>query len=372
MQDVADIFVTAWDGAVFLPAPVCASADGSPGGEIWDGYIVREFPGIAAATAVGLDRFVAITGETVPCARVWVDDVQAGKLVAQHFLRRGYQNFMVLGAPSVVAFAAREEGFCRELRSAGYEPVRFVANSDAVDVVATFAHEADQIVHAILAQPKPLALACPDSAVGRRLVQACRDAGIRVPGEVAVATCDHDDLMALSCRPGLSGVIMPGNAVGYAAASLLHSLLKRDKTVDVGTIVTLPPERYEERGSTDVTAIGDPYLLKALDFMSRNAARSISVETIARHAGVHRRTLEGAFRRQMATTPHRELARLRLQQAHGLLTTTNTPVSKIARMCGYCHVSHFATHFRRQYGCSPLHFRAQLASRSGTQSANGQ
>jgi AraC-like DNA-binding protein len=55
--------------------------------------------------------------------------------------------------------------------------------------------------------------------------------------------------------------------------------------------------------------------------------------------------------------------RLRLERARQMLSDAHLfdlPVAEVAARCGFADPSHFARRFRRQFGHSPLQFRASV------------
>lgn len=69
------------------------------------------------------------------------------------------------------------------------------------------------------------------------------------------------------------------------------------------------------------------------------------------------------FRREMHTTPHKYLARLRLEASAALLHAGDErSVTEIAHMCGYQDPLYFSRMFKRMYGLSPREYAKQSAA----------
>jgi len=86
---------------------------------------------------------------------------------------------------------------------------------------------------------------------------------------------------------------------------------------------------------------------------------SASVDRIADHAGVTRRTLERAFQKNIGRGVNAEFQRRRLERARDLLIQGDLPVTRIAVMLGYSAPSQFGRAFRLAYGTSPSQYRRQ-------------
>lgn len=107
-------------------------------------------------------------------------------------------------------------------------------------------------------------------------------------------------------------------------------------------------------------AITDARLGRALDYMSANLARDMSLDEIAAEAGTSKFHFVRLFGERLGATPIRYLTGMRLDTAARLLVTTDLPVGQIASDCGYPDAAGFGNAFKRRYGHSPeAHRRAR-------------
>ncbi|HLL90245.1 MAG TPA: helix-turn-helix transcriptional regulator, partial [Tepidisphaeraceae bacterium] len=83
----------------------------------------------------------------------------------------------------------------------------------------------------------------------------------------------------------------------------------------------------------------------------------LSVQDVADHVGVGRRTLERRFSGLLGRSPGEEIPRWRLRHAQQLLTRTNEKISRIACRCGFSDAKAFRASFRAAYGCLPAAYR---------------
>jgi AraC family transcriptional regulator len=98
-------------------------------------------------------------------------------------------------------------------------------------------------------------------------------------------------------------------------------------------------------------------LLRVEAFMRENLALPLSLDALARQAGVSRFHLLRLYKQTYGETPLKQLTRLRMEEAKRLLRRGNQTVTAIAALCGYENSSHFATAFRRVVGVSPRSYR---------------
>jgi AraC family transcriptional regulator len=98
-------------------------------------------------------------------------------------------------------------------------------------------------------------------------------------------------------------------------------------------------------------------LEKALDRIEASIASGVSVEALARAAGMSPSRFAHAFRRATGTSPHRYLTARRIDLAKHLLERTSFPLAEIALETGFSSQAHFTLRFREQTGQTPLEFR---------------
>lgn len=101
----------------------------------------------------------------------------------------------------------------------------------------------------------------------------------------------------------------------------------------------------------------DARLRRALAFMRGNLATPVSLDAIARSAGLSRFHLVRLFKQAYGESPFRRLTRLRMEAAQRLLARSMAPVTEIAARCGYPDPAHFASAFRRLVCVSPSEYR---------------
>ena len=96
-----------------------------------------------------------------------------------------------------------------------------------------------------------------------------------------------------------------------------------------------------------------------LSLMQNNIDEPLSMQEIARYAGLSRRHIERLFTRHMDTTPSRYYLELRITRARQLLQQSNKSIADIAVACGFVSTTHFSHCFKDYFGCSPTQARQQ-------------
>jgi AraC-like DNA-binding protein len=148
-------------------------------------------------------------------------------------------------------------------------------------------------------------------------------------------------------------------AVGSLDVSVCDSLaVPHDAIADsIATLLKLAlgPEAEPAR---------QPILLNRLmrTLQNRFHEADLSPRSVAAEHHISMRSVHYAFANAHTTFVER-LMRLRLERARQMLSDLQLfelPVAEVAARCGFADPSHFARRFRRQFGRSPLQFRASL------------
>jgi AraC-like DNA-binding protein len=100
------------------------------------------------------------------------------------------------------------------------------------------------------------------------------------------------------------------------------------------------------------------HLLRARDLADGRYSEPLSVDDLARAAGLSRAYFSREFRRAFGESPHAYLLTRRLERAAALLRTTDNSVAEICLAVGLQSIGSFTTSFKRTYGLSPTAYRA--------------
>ena len=110
-------------------------------------------------------------------------------------------------------------------------------------------------------------------------------------------------------------------------------------------MVSVPPERH---------------LLRARDLADARYAEPLTVDDLARAAGLSRAHFSRQFRRTFGESPHTYLSTRRLERAAALLRGTDRSVAEICVAVGLQSIGSFTSSFTRTFGASPLAYRASF------------
>ncbi|HEX6685033.1 MAG TPA: LacI family DNA-binding transcriptional regulator [Candidatus Limnocylindrales bacterium] len=153
-------------------------------------------------------------GWTNRCS-VTVDDVQGGRLAAQHLLERGHRHLAFAGGPlGVPQVADRHRGFTDAACGAR------IAMAHTATLSIASGREAAAELAALPADERPTAVFCANDLLALGMLQGVMQRGLRVPQDVAIVGYDDIEFAAAATVP-LSSVRQPREQLGRTAAELL-------------------------------------------------------------------------------------------------------------------------------------------------------
>ncbi|QDV18890.1 Xylose operon regulatory protein [Gimesia panareensis] len=286
-----------------------------------------------------------------------IDNRAMGRMVAEHFLERGIRHFGVYEIGIEVYFEERRDNYIQTIEEAGFEVSVFSGAEDS-EAPREWEKHQEQMANWVRGLPKPVGImACTDQ-LGFWLLDACDRAGISVPDEVAVVGVENDEILCMMARPPLSSVAFNSARIGYEAAALLSRLMKGEPALEEPFMID--PLGIVTRQSSDVVAVDDPDLARALRFIRENACRGIQVADILKQVPLSRTALERQMKAAIGRSPKAEILRNQLERAKELLASTELSLAQISERVGFRHAQHFSTIFKEKLGETPGAYRAKM------------
>jgi AraC-like DNA-binding protein len=115
-----------------------------------------------------------------------------------------------------------------------------------------------------------------------------------------------------------------------------------------------------ETNLTEKNNTKEEYVKKALEYITMNYSRSISVAEIARNVGLDRSYLYSLFNIFVNASPQEYLINFRMEKACDLMRTATLTIGGIARSVGYDDPLMFSKAFKKVKGLSPREYRKTL------------
>jgi LacI family transcriptional regulator len=325
-----------------------------------DGIILRSLGGISIRAMEELNAQVIVhdVDEEVPgVPNIVTEELAIGRMAAEHLLERGFSHFAFCGVDQMWS-RQRCKSFCATVGEAGFDTHVYEQPKRKAD--RSFEKERYFITKWIRFLPKPIGLmACNDDR-GQYLLELCKAEGIVVPNQMAVIGADNDELICDMSDPPLTSIALNTKKAGYAAAELLDRMMTGHKP-DIDRVL-VPPTHIVTRQSTNVLAIRDEAVARAVAFILTHANNPIQVSDVAEAAAVSRRTLQKQFRQLLRTSVHRYISRARVERISTMLLESDTPTYRIAQVLGYPNAGSLSRAFHKEKGISPIAFRKRYRS----------
>lgn len=299
-----------------------------------------------------------LPAKPIPC--VVPDLSAAGSLAAQHFAERGFRDVAYIGTTPWGDSSMLYDSFAQSAVKLGCKThllqVKEMRGSAGAE---GHAYRKDIIGKWLKEQPKPLALLAPNDFAAARFCTICEEIGLAVPEDVSILGHGNTLSVCEMTPVKLSSILPDHEDYGRQATQLLQDLMGGKPTRET---ILIPPKGIATRQSTDMLAIGDHTVAKALRFIWDHLDQNISVDDIALEAGVNRRKLERAFSTHLHRGINAELRRKRFEKCRHLLRTTDTTISDICRQVGYRSRDYLYQTFQRELGMSPGQYRRQTGA----------
>jgi len=282
----------------------------------------------------------------------------AARLAVEHLLNQGFRHFGYFAPLGLSYVDIHYDGFVERLAEADHSCSLLAVRRRRGP---NWRQRQRDLERWLAGLPKPVAVLTWTSERGREVLQACRTLGLSVPEQVAVLGGDEDTLLCETCNPPLSGVALTSERIGYEAAALLDRLLRGEHAPT--DPILIQPTRVVVRQSTDILAIDDQDLARAIAFVRGHAAEPIQVGDVLRAVPVSRSWLERRFHEALGRSPAEEIRRVHLERAKQLLADTDMPVPAVATAAGFRSREYLAYAFKQATGLTPREYRTRVRGR---------
>ena len=320
----------------------------------FDGLITNRMPPDLAAL-VRRHRTPVVTVNDIwpqgrPLARIVCDNAPIARMAAAHLMERGFTEFAFVGERSGLKWSEeRASIFAQEVAAHGFRCRKYPGGNDANDPA--------QLRTWILSLPRRTGLFAAYDIRARQVLDACMEAGLDVPDDIAIISVDNDEILCETATPTLSSIAMSTEEAGYRAAEVLNGVMVSGRRPRDTADITYTGIQLVARRSTVGDLISDGLVRRCRELMEANIGRKFNVSDLVSCLHVSRRTLETHFRAATGQTLNDELTALRIRRAKALLAKTSMTQSEIAAECGFCDASHMSVIFRRHCAAPPSAFR---------------
>ena len=198
-----------------------------------DGCIGRIWPTLEGTVRrLGIPTVNVLGESAIPgMPKIAPDDRLISQVAIDHLLNRGLRQFAFCGFRDLVFSELRKKAFCEELDRLGL-PVSVFEDGGPVRPIGLVAfeqkwlHQLGRMSTWLRDLPKPVGLMACNDVRAYQVSNACREASLEVPDEVAIVGVDNDPTLCDLATPPLTSIDPNAAKVGYEAAALLHRLIE--------------------------------------------------------------------------------------------------------------------------------------------------
>jgi LacI family transcriptional regulator len=319
----------------------------------FDGIIVRDSPHLKNVLKLNISKTVfATTCEAFPgISTISTDSYGISKMAADYFIGHGFRNFAYCGFGNLPWSQGRCDAYRKILaKNKDFRFFQYSCPHGIHDMVI----EKNNISNWLVNLPKPLCIFTCNDDRGVYILDVCKNIGLRVPEEISVLGVDNDELVCNLSSPPLSSIKVGFEKAGFEAAEVLDKQMNNNKTA---ASIIAKALNIVERQSSNIIAIDDAEITKALIFIRQNYKKPIQVNDVVNATTLSRRMLELRFKESIKRSIHDEINRMKVEYIKRNLLNLHVPICKIAQSLEYSHTGHFSRFFKKLTSLSPEEYR---------------
>jgi LacI family transcriptional regulator len=287
------------------------------------------------------------------------DSEAIGRIAARELLKQAaYKSFGYAGYRVDEDWSrARGIAFSDELKKVGRECRMFdlMHFADKIENLATMTDWLNRL-------PKPCGIlaSCDDRAF--EIVNACRQAGISVPADIAILGINNDPILCENSDPRLSSVQPDFIQEGRLAADILGRMLssKSYRSKQQGNIYSVGVRQIIHRDSTHPVSGAGLLIQRALAYIKKNATKGIGVQDVARHLKISYSLLNLRFQELQQESVYETILKVRLEAVRSMLKNSQEPISQISEKCGWSTPASLKKIFKRRFNMSMRDYRSSF------------
>lgn len=284
------------------------------------------------------------------------DTFTAGQLAADHFADRQFKSVGFVSNYPLAAKPIFYNSFRDRALERGCECNLLQVKTSRSDKPSKrFESRKAQILNWLQKLPKPTGIFTYNDLNAARIYTIASNSGYEIPEEFAILGCSNIKNICDFLPVPLSSIDLNREEQGRFAVELLYKLKHGEKKPTEPIII--PPKGIFTRQSTNLLAVQDPVVARALRFIWHNFTEPISIADIATETGVARCTIIKKFKKCIGHSINYEIRKRRIKKACELLANSRLTISDIADLSGFHTANYFHITFRKFYGITPNEFR---------------
>ena len=331
-----------------------------------DGIIARvKTPTLARAIVrkgvPAVDLYGGLPNLKIPTMRS--DEIAVGRMAAEHLIERGFRQFAFCGYNGTDWSDRRRIGFEQAIAAKDF-PCQIFQNPlpRAVRSTAEYEEHGDkyeqQLNRWLESLPKPIGLMVCNDSRGRQVLNCCRALDVNIPDDIAVIGVDKDEVLCELSDLPLTSVILNTEQIGFEAAGLLNRMMKGEPAPEHEIVIN--PKGVAIKRSTEVLAIEDRHIAKALKIIREHACEGLDIKTLLTEVPLSRRIMERRFTQILGRSPNSEILRVKLERCKQLLMDSDLALVEISEKAGFESQEYMSRIFKKKLGITPGQFRSKF------------
>lgn len=323
---------------------------------------INEIAGFKSTPIVGFGSYSEETDGHLKFPIVTSNQIEIGRMAAQHFMGNGIRNFAFCGGDEKALWCQqRKQGFEDELKKYNYhcehyEP-SFSGPLNMPEAIRSLSNWLSSL-------PKPTGVFVFFDGWARWVLDACVVSKLQVPQEISVLGVDNDRWLCELSQPQLCSIDANARNAGYTAAKLLDTMMSKEATPPA--INYIEPAKVVTRDSSSFMAFEDHDVAVAMRYIKEHACDPITTADVLKVTGMSNSTAYRKFMKAIGRSIHNEIQKIQMNRVKELLTTTNLSITAVAAQAGFENVRYMTQVFRDMTKQTPTEFR-RTQSTPGTQ-----
>ena len=287
---------------------------------------------------------------------VFPDFQTAGKLAAEHLLKRGFRNFVSIDHDGK-ASDKFYKGFAEAIKPYNSPIKQYRFHHDIEQTSESWGKFHKDFAKWVKEWQYPVGIGCSVSSIGPQITTRLSELGIDVPSQASLLTVGNDYAYCEGLSPKISSINIDFKKQGYECAKMMHLLLEGKELPERNILI--PPSNLVARESTDAYAVEDDVLKIALRYIADNFEKNIQVIDVASCVNVSRRALEKRFQKYLGHTIVNEIERHKVTALKRYLLETDFKINALHKKLGFSSPHHLRRSFKRSTGVTPGEYRTQ-------------
>ena len=311
-------------------------------------------------TILSLENMHKLIGPRDNCLAVLMDNHEIGRIAAEHFKSLGrFASYAFVPAPPKIPWSLeRKAAF---FATADRRAKRFEFPETDFEMVNMTGEGGINIKASDLAKflkklPRPAAIFAANDLLAVQVAEACHEAQLKMPSDIALVGCDNDEFLCMVGRPAITSIRPGFEQAGYAAARALDALMRGRHHAE--SVIRIPGAKIVPRGSTENIPPAVAVVNAAMDYITAHALEGISTANVVAHLRISRSLLDLRFRQLRNESVMDAILSIRLAAVKDRVEKTDRKFIAIGAECGFRNPDYLKRLFRKRFGMSMRAWRA--------------